>query len=74
MRLMILLVPYVWKMYGQQISCMDYCGHAYHASCLEKWLLAGRFLCPLCNQAFFDQNEPVSSLPEILYIVNMPPN
>jgi hypothetical protein len=37
------------------------CGHAYHASCLERWLLAGHFLCPLCNQAFFDQNEPESS-------------
>jgi hypothetical protein len=24
MGLTTLLVPYVWKMYGQQISCMDY--------------------------------------------------
>jgi hypothetical protein len=37
------------------------CGHAYHASCLERWLLARHFLCPLCNQAFFDQNELGSS-------------
>jgi hypothetical protein len=37
------------------------CGHAYHANCLETWLLTGHFLCPLCNQAFFDQIEPESS-------------
>ncbi|EAW17318.1 RING finger protein [Aspergillus fischeri NRRL 181] len=34
------------------------CRHVYHAHCLEQWFLGRHFLCPLCNRAFFEQNEP----------------
>ncbi|KAF7122228.1 hypothetical protein CNMCM5793_000185 [Aspergillus hiratsukae] len=34
------------------------CRHVYHAHCLEQWFLGRHFLCPLCNQPFFQQNEP----------------
>lgn len=35
---------------GMLIQSFGVCGHEYHTSCLNAWLLGGKTTCPVCRQ------------------------
>ncbi|XP_055808292.1 uncharacterized protein LOC129876834 [Solanum dulcamara] len=37
------------------------CGHEYHATCIEQWLLRGKKNCPICRSSVFPSQQHIQS-------------
>ena len=38
------------------------CGHVFHSSCIDPWLLEEKAVCPTCRKGVFDDDESVGGV------------
>ena len=46
---------------GEPVKCLP-CGHVFHSSCIDPWLLAGKAVYPTCRKVVFDDDESVGGV------------
>ncbi|KAG0474997.1 hypothetical protein HPP92_014683 [Vanilla planifolia] len=45
-----------------KVRVLGNCCHAFHVACIDRWMDAGRFTCPLCRSSLLP--NPVGVVPE----------
>ena len=38
------------------------CGHVFHSSCIDPWLMEEKAVCPTCHKGVFDDDESVGGV------------